>query len=131
MGTERDSLISEARARIIWGDSTSGVRYFLTSNGLSALEADEQIRQLALERNREVRKSSSRSIVLGVALMLPGAFALYFVFGGSHVHGSLLRTARGIGFSLAFAGYGLWKVVNGIAGLIRPQSEHGSITDVQ
>jgi len=46
-----DDLIVEARARIIWGDEPLSVRYYLTSNGMSAADADAQIKQFTLERN--------------------------------------------------------------------------------
>jgi hypothetical protein len=35
-----DQLIMEARARIIWGESSSSVRDFLISNGISDMDAD-------------------------------------------------------------------------------------------
>jgi hypothetical protein len=43
-----DKIISEARARIIWGESSSSVRYFLISNGISDSIADARLKEFAI-----------------------------------------------------------------------------------
>jgi len=128
---DRDNLVSEARARIIWGDSASDVRYFLISSGLPESDANARIREFSLERNQEVRKCSIRRILVGAALVLPGAFEVYLLLGKAPIHGSLVGHGRAMGFAFALALYGLWKMTNGIIGIIRPQSEHDSIADMK
>jgi hypothetical protein len=122
-----DKLISEARARIIWGESSSSVRDFLISNGISDSIADTRLKEFAIERNRELRKIGLRNILIGIVLTAPAGITLYVAF----LHGSL---SSGIIKALAFvflAGcYGLWKLVKGLVYLVRPQSEHKSIPDI-
>lgn len=122
-----DKLISEARARIIWGEPSSSVRDFLISNGISDSIADTKLREFGVERNRELRKIGLRNVLIGILLMAPAAITLYVAF----LHGAL---SSGIIKALAFvflAGcYGLWKLVKGLVYLVRPQSEHKSIPDI-
>ncbi len=54
-----NELIVEARARIIWGEESPSVRCFLTSNGMSA--ADAQLAAFNRERNAEIRKLGFRN----------------------------------------------------------------------
>jgi hypothetical protein len=46
-----DKFISEARARIIWGEPSASVREFLVSNGVSGWVADAKLKEFELERN--------------------------------------------------------------------------------
>ena len=63
----------EARAKIMWGESPSSVREFLTSKGISAAEAEATIKELTLERNAEIRRLGSGRIVIGSVLIgVPG-----------------------------------------------------------
>src|SRR5438067_1197483 len=122
-----DQLISEARARIIWGDSSSSVRDFLISNGISDSIADTKLREFGIERNRELRKIGLRKVLLGIVLIAPAGITLFVAF----FHGT---ASSGIIKALAvvfLAGcYGLWKLVKGIIYLVRPQTEHKSIPDI-
>lgn len=74
-----DVLISEARARIIWGEPSSSVRYFLTSNGMSDADADAKIKEFNVQRNTEIRKIGIKKTVISAALVI-GA-GVYFYFG--------------------------------------------------
>jgi len=125
-----DDLIVEARARIIWGDEPGSVRYFLTSNGMAAAEADAKIKELALERNAEIRKLGTRDVLIGVVLIGAAGISLYWLFAGSHIPSLTVRSAKGYGVLVLVAIYGLWRLVNGIIRLVRPKSEHGSIPDI-
>ena len=51
-----DSVIVEARAKIIWGEAPSSVHAFLTLNGMLVADADRIIQEFVTERNREIRK---------------------------------------------------------------------------
>ena len=125
-----DDLITEARAKIIWGDEPESVRFFLTSSGMSAAEANAKITELTLERNAEIRKLGMRDVLIGVALLGASGAYLYWVFTSSRMPRVGVRSGKGYGI-LALAGfYGLWRLVNGIIRLARPKAEHGSITNV-
>ncbi len=128
MHTEK--LITEARAKIIWGEPAESVRYFLTSNGMSGAEADEQIKAFNLERNREIRKKGIKYTLIGAALTGVSGGLIYLLLAKSENYHWSSRSGRGLGVLMLAGGYGLWKLVNGIIYLVRPQSEHQSISDL-
>ena len=122
-----DQLIIEARAKITWGEASSSVRYFLTSNGMSAADADAKLKELNAERNGEIRRRGIRNILIGGTLVVGAGILLYSVHASSHVS---VASGKGYGFVVLAGFYGLWKLVNGIICLVRPQAEHESISDV-
>ena len=128
--TEPNGILTEARARIIWGESSSSVRYFLTSNGISDTDADAKIKEFNAERNAEIRRLGIRDILIGVALIGTAGILLYSLFAGSHIPSLTVRSAKGYGVVVLAGFYGIWKLVNGIIYLVRPQSEHESIPDI-
>lgn len=125
-----NELMVEARARIIWGEESSSVRYFLTSNGMSAADADAQLAMFTRERNAEIRKLGFRNVLIGVALIGVGGILLYVVFATPQSHTAVTRRGRVSGALVVAVLYGLWKLINGIIYLVRPKSEHGSIPDI-
>jgi hypothetical protein len=121
-----DKLITEARARIIWGEELSSVREFLTSNGMSGADADAKIQEFNLERNREIRGIGLRNTLIGLGLSGGAGIAIYLFTANRYSH----RSGRAV-ISFAVLGiYGLWKLLKGIFYLLRPQSEHKSISDI-
>src|SRR5437588_12551549 len=92
-----DDLIVEARARIIWADEPASVRYFLTSNGMAAAEADAKIEELTLERNAEIRTLGIRDVLIGVVLMAPAIIFFYLLFARSHISSLTVRSGKGYG----------------------------------
>lgn len=121
-----DKLISEARARIIWGEPSLTVRDFLISNGVSDLVADAELKKFMLERNQEIRRIGVRNVLIGGLLTGAAAITLYIA--------SPLASASGLMKALALvllAGlYGFWKLLKGAVYLVRPQSEKKSIPDI-
>jgi len=125
---EPDKLISEARARIIWGEQSLAVRDFLIANGISDMVADAKIREFNLERNREIRSIGIRNTLIGVVLTGAAAITLYTALPpGSGLSSGITRA---LGVVLLAGFYGLWKLVKGVIYLVRPQSEHKSIPDI-
>ncbi|MGD0814732.1 MAG: hypothetical protein ABSA83_14090 [Verrucomicrobiota bacterium] len=49
-----EDLMTEARAKIIWGEPASDVRGFLLARGISETEANATIKELTQERNWEI-----------------------------------------------------------------------------
>jgi hypothetical protein len=54
MNNGAENIMTEARARIIWGESPHSVRDFLVSKGVSVDAADKKLLEFELERNREL-----------------------------------------------------------------------------
>jgi len=99
------------------------------------MEADAQIKNFRSERNAEIRKIGFRNALIGATLIAGAGIVLYFSFKYlSAQNAGYYRSKKGvggiIGLSLMGAFYGLWKFVNGIVDLVRPQSEDESITDL-
>ena len=125
-----DQLISEARAKIIWGEPASDVRGYLVSNGMPEAEADTVIKEFSRERNAEIRRIGTKNVVIGVVLVGVSGILIYLIYINSSDRVVRVGTGKVIGV-LACAGlYGLWKLVNGSFNLFRPQSEEGSISDI-
>ncbi len=126
-----DKLITEARARIIWGEELPSVRAFLITNGMSESDADAKVREFNLERIREIRGIGLKNTVIGLALVLGGGGIIYLFLNYGHTHAGIGRGyGRILGFPAVAVCYGFWKLTNGIFNLVRPQSEHKAISDI-
>jgi hypothetical protein len=125
-----DKLILEARAKIIWGESSSSVRAYLIANGISETDADAAIKVFNQERNAEIRRRGIKNILIGLPPVVASGVLLHLIYR-SPSNGSFKIGAGKLVGLLCLAGfYGLWKLVNGIFNLFRPQSEEGSISDI-
>jgi hypothetical protein len=124
-----DNVITEARARIIWGEASSSVRDFLIANGVPASEIDARLKEFERERRRELRKIGLRNVLIGIVLTGAAGVTLYIALpqGSGFTSG----WTRALALVLLAGVYGLWKLKNGIIYLVRPQSEHKSIPDIE
>ena len=122
-----DKFISEARARIIWGEPSSSVRDFLISNGVPDLVTDAKLKEFEVERSRELKRIGLRNVLIGIVLTGAAGITLSMTFPiASATSGSIKVLAV-----VLLAGlYGLWKLMNGAVYLLRPRSEHKSIPDI-
>jgi uncharacterized membrane protein YbhN (UPF0104 family) len=120
-------FISEARARIIWGEPSSSVRDFLISNGISDLVADAKLKEFELERNRELRKIGLRNALIGILLTGAAGITLYIALPHGSVTSGFLQALAVV---LMAGVYGLLKLGKGVIYLICPQSEHKSIPNI-
>ena len=126
-----ESLIAEARAKIIWGEPIPAVRAFLTSQGMSVTDADTKIHEFMRERDAEIRGLGLKKTLIGLGLIGVSAILFYTLFAvWDNLPELRGRTAGGYGIVALVAFYGLWKLVDGIVYLIRPKSEHGSVPDL-
>jgi hypothetical protein len=129
---EPNSILSEARARIIWGESASSIRDFLTAHGVSEQDADAKIKEFKTERNATIRRVGIKNVLLGAIILSASGILLYLAFKHPHIYTNGLRRRSGSSLGVLIFGvfYGLWKLVNGIIYLVRPQSEDASIPDI-
>lgn len=125
-----EQVIFEARAKIIWGEPAADVRSFLMANGVPDAEATAAVKSFIAERNAAIRKTGIRKIFIGAGLAVSAALLFYWEW--KHLFAAGIP-ARGKGAELGFMVfgfiYGLWKLIDGIFDLVRPQSEEGSISD--
>lgn len=127
--TEPNTILSEARAKIIWGEPPASVRDDLVSHGLSSAEADAKIKEFNAERNATIRKVGLKSTIVGAVLVLVTGGICYVRFKNPHFAWD--RYNRRSTACIVLAGlYGCWKFFNGITYLVRPQSEDKSITEI-
>ena len=127
-------LISEARARIIWGEPSAAVRNFLTANGISDIEADAAIKRFEEERNSEIRSVGMKKTLIGAALTIGACIFFYWSFRHVDIDQMNSRSAKGfvtIALLIAIGGfYGLWKLSDGIIYLVRPQCVENSLSEM-
>jgi hypothetical protein len=125
MASDSSPVMTEAKAKIIWGESPASVRDFLISKGISGSDADAKIQEFYLERNAEVRRSAVKSIIVGTVLVIAACILYYVTIRGYGYYGDYRGAGSAIGAAI-FAGiYGFWRLMNGIFDLFRPQSEKG------
>ena len=127
MSMSADKIISEARARVIWGEPSLTVSDFLISNGVSAVVAEAKLKEFQFERSRELRKIGFRNVLIGGILAGAAGVTLYLAFAIANAGSGIIRALAVV---LLAGFYGLWKLVKGLVYLVRPQSEHGSIPDI-
>jgi hypothetical protein len=128
MSTTGDKVISEARARIIWGEPALTVREFLISNGVSAEVAQAKLTEFEFERSRELRRIGLRNVLVGGVLTGTAGVTLYLAFAMASATSGIIKALAVV---LLAGLYGLWKLLKGIAHLIRPQTEQRSVPDIE
>jgi hypothetical protein len=118
-----DTLIWEARARIIWGESPSTVRHFLISNSISEAIADEKIGEFIFEKNADLKKDAIKEILSGAILLgASGGVLLWIIFAGGLEH--TYSFARVAGILVFIVLYGVWKLINGFISLVQKQFKY-------
>jgi hypothetical protein len=125
-----EDLITEARARITWGEASSSVRCFLIANGVSETEAYARIQELELERNREIRRIGIKDVCIGAALTGGAAVLICLILMRGHTARYTVTTGRAVGVLILMGLCGIWRLIKGLFYLIRPQSEEHSLTDI-
>ena len=127
----REQVLIEARAKIIWGEPVAEVRSFLLANGVSDADAAAAVKGFIAERNADIRKIGIRKIVIGAGLAISTILLFYWEYKHQFSAGTTIRSrGSALGFTVFGFIYGLWKLVDGVFDLARPQAEEGSISDM-
>jgi hypothetical protein len=117
MSMSADKIISEARARVIWGEPSLTVRDFLISNGVPAVVAEAKLEEFQFERSREFRKIGFRNVLIGGILTGTAGVTLYLAFAIANASAGIIKALAVV---LLAGIYGLWELVKGVVYLVRP-----------
>ena len=127
MSTSADKIMIEARAKAIWGESVLSVRDFLISNGVPEAIAKASVKEFESERNRELRRLGIRNVLIGSVLTCAAGGTLYLALPVASATSGIVKAL----VVVLLAGiYGVWKLMRGVFSVIRPESEHRAIPDI-
>jgi hypothetical protein len=123
MNTE--SIIRDARAKVVWGEPRQEVFAFLQSSGFGDKEASDILDTIFRERAADIRKSGITKIIIGIfwIMVLIGYLVVSAIIGIIELK---LLVLAGIS-----ALVGSWKIIEGIGYIIRPSSETGDLSNLQ
>ena len=126
---ESNPVLSEARARIIWGEETISVRAYLISQGIEPETIALKIAQFLAERNCAIRKTAIKKIAIGGLLI--GFAVIVLLYSVTNPRFSWTgRSIKGLACVCLGGCYGFYLLVNGIIYLVRPQCEKESISEM-
>lgn len=120
-------MFDQARAMILWGESPEVVRRHLLSHDASEREAEECLAALRAERHREIRWNGARKILIGGACLALSIAGFYYLWPMIQTR---RRTAGWMTVLVALGGYGIWKFVDGLIYIVRPQLESKAISEL-
>lgn len=100
----------------------------MISNGVSAEVADARIQEFEAERSRELRRIGLRNVLIGAVLTVAAGIPLYLTLPSASATSGIIQA---LAIVLLAGVYGLWKLVKGVAYLVRPEAEHKSIPDIE
>jgi hypothetical protein len=118
---DRGTAQSEARAKMLWGDSREDVVKYLMLQGFSVPEAQSLVQEMFLERAATIRKNGIRKIITGILMMCAPLIAIGVMFAMGFVSPQLLAIPIMIGV------YGAYCVLKGIIMTVAPKSEPGEV----
>jgi hypothetical protein len=123
---DRNQVIQEARAKIIWGDEPETVVRYLQINGLGYDEAWDHVDAMLRERAASIRGCGIRKLLAGIPLLLVPAVAI-LIIPRVGIMSLTLLTILGVAVTIGL--WGAWKCFKGISMLLFPNSEAGDIAD--
>ena len=119
--------LDQARAMITWGETPESVKRHLLSNDVSAIETRECVALLFAERHREIRWNGVRKTLIGIACLALAAVAFHYLWP---VIQTQRRTSWILTLLLATGGFGLWRFIDGLIYLIRPELERKALSEL-
>ena len=111
----------------MWGEPALAVEEFLIAKGISSEVAQAKLAEFELERRCELRRIGLRNVVIGGILTGGAGLALYLALGVASATSGIVQALAVV---LLAGLYGFWKLWKGVAYLIRPQAEYGSVPDI-
>ncbi len=113
----------EARAKIMWGDSTDEVIKYLMIQGMNRNEALNLAQILFQERAATIRANGIRKIIVGSGLMCVPIIALLIFL---HIGVIPMKL---FGLTIMVGLYGAYLVLKGILMALAPKSELGDVSE--
>jgi len=115
--------LTEASAKISWGDAPQEVAKFLMLHGFSAADANAEAQKLYLERVAAIRGRGVIKLFAGIGCMLVPVIALATMLYSGVIYIKALAITIMVGL------WGLWLTIKGIFMLAAPKSESGDIEE--
>ena len=109
-----EALITEARARITWGEYAASVREYLVGKGVPPDEAAALVRALLAERNSELRKRGIVNVCLGALLVLGSFGGIWAMFAPGQSGALIFASGRAAGVLFMVGVFGIWMFCKGI-----------------
>ena len=125
-----EKLAWEARAKIMWGDSASEVKDWLTDSGLSSQQIRDILARSLEERDAEFRKRGLSEIIIGLAIAVGAVVAVVGLLAAAGISIFSPLSMRGgfVGFGLLVTLYGLFRLGRGVRWAIRGGACEGSLS---
>jgi hypothetical protein len=118
-----DRFESEARARLIWGDSQEQIIAHLQTQGATLVEAQTAYEAIKDDRAEYVRSAAKRKIIPGILLIaVPIVCFVIFMFMN-------VLPVRFFALTIVIGLIGAWKVIRGILGVVRPEAIQGDLSE--
>lgn len=119
-----ESLIYEARARIMWGDKPDQVMEWLHENGVGEQISRDIIRTSLIERAKEVRSRGVSEAVVGLLIAAAGGAGI----GGMYYIGFMQSRVFALcGLAIAF---GAFRLLRGIGWILEGGKTSGSVSNL-
>ena len=128
MDAELQEAVIEARASIIWGESTEKAADALRAKGFKEAQIKLIIDTCLRERALEIRRLGLRDVVIGAGLLLLAAAVFVGVYVLNFHATRVLYKLFGAG--LLLAGYGAWRFIRGAERLMDGARTSGSLADM-
>jgi hypothetical protein len=115
-----ESIIWEARARIIWGEPTAQISEWMKEQGLDQSLIDDTILTCQKERAVEIRKRGIGELIIGSSIIT----VMVVVFLVLIYFDVMLR------ISVVVVLYGVYRLIRGIDMILSGGRMKGSVTDI-
>ncbi len=119
----KEQAETEAKAKILWGDSKEEVTRYLMMQGFSASDASEIVEAAFKERAVAIRAEGIRKTFYGLGLMCVPVASYICMLRIGAISFQLL------GIAGVFGLWGMWLALNGTLMALAPKSEKGNIND--
>jgi len=108
LGVDAESLLRDARAKIIWGEAPEAVAEWLLAGGLDRWHVDREIKRFTRERATAVRCEGVGEMWKGAGIFLAGAVPNIGLYLAGYVHTKLFAVG------CAAALYGIYRFIHGL-----------------